>query len=607
MKRSVLCLSGGLLACLSSASSFAAEQAPPVVVSATRTAQIADEALAPVIVITRAEIERSQAADVADLLRFHAGLDIARNGGPGQPASLFLRGTESNHTLVLIDGVRMNPGTIGGAAINNLNPALIERIEIVKGPRSALYGSDAIGGVINITTRRAPKGTSLQVAAGAGSFGTHELDAGAAHRSGDSRIGIDVALRDTDGYAARTDSDIESAHDNASVNAYAGARIGAVDAEISHFQAAGNTEYLDFFLAPLDQDFENAVTALNLRAEPRTGWASHLQLSRAVDEIDQNQVDQVDASLGNDYAHTERLTLDWQNDVQLGAAQLLTAGLLLSQEDVSALSFASLFDESTDVNALYLQDAVERGAHRWLLAARYTDHEAFGGNTTWDLEYGYRLSDATRVTAGAGTAFRAPDGTDRFGFGGNPDLDPEESRNLGLGMRHQLSPRQSISVGAFQNEIEDLIEFDFNSSRMINVGEASIRGIEMGYTYASDRWRARVEAIAQDPENEVTGDTLPRRARQSLTSSVVREFGRYQLGADLLLTSERKDSDFSDVTMGGYGVMNLTAAVFLHPDWTLRGRVENLFDKEYTLADGYNTTERSFFLQLAWQAAGAGE
>ncbi|MCC6302951.1 MAG: TonB-dependent receptor [Gammaproteobacteria bacterium] len=594
MKRSLFCLGGGLFACLSSSVIAAAEQAPPVIVSATRTAQIADEALAPVIVITREEIERSQATDVADLLRFHAGMDIGRNGGPGQPTSLFLRGTDSNHTLVLIDGVRMNPGTIGGAAINNLNPALIERIEVVKGPRSTLYGSDAIGGVINIITRGAPQGARLEATVGTGSFGTRELGGAATYRDGDRRIGLEIAGQDTDGYAPRSDSDLESGYDNTSVKAFAGARLGAVDAELSHFQAGGKVEYLDFFLTPIDQDYENAVTALDLRAEPAAGWASHLQLSRAIDEIDQNQ--------SADYAHTERLTLDWQNDVQLGEAQLLTAGLQLSREDVAALSFGTLFDESTDVNALYLQDAIEHGAHRWLLAARHTDHETFGGNTTWDLEYGYQLSDATRLTAAAGTAFRAPDGTDRFGFGGNPDLDPEEARNLELGLHHTLTPRQIVTLSAFQNDIDDLIEFDFGTSQMINVGEARIRGVEAGYRFTGEHWRARVEAIAQDPENTLTGDPLPRRARHSLTSSASYDIGRYRLGADLLLTGERKDSDFTDTVMGGYGLMNLTAAVRLGAQWTLRGRVENLFDKEYVIADGYNTAERSYLLQLSWRS-----
>jgi vitamin B12 transporter len=595
MKKSLFRL-GGLCACLSSHSILAAEQAPPVIVSATRTAQIADESLAPVIVITREEIERSQAGDVADLLRFHAGLDIGRNGGPGQPASLFIRGTESNHALVLIDGVRMNPGTVGGAAINNLNPASIERIEIVKGPRSVLYGSDAIGGVINIITRRAAGGTQFAAAAGGGSFDTRELSGSVAHRDGDLRLGLEVSALDTDGYATQSASDIKSAHDNTSINAYAGTRLGAVDAEISRFQTSGNTEYLDFFLTPIDQDFENAVTALNLRAEPVAGWNSHLQLSQAIDEIDQNQSD--------DYAHTDRKTADWQNDFQLNEQQLLTAGIMLSREDTAALSFGTLFDESTGVNAVYAQDAIESGAHRWLVAARHTDHETFGTNTTWDLEYGYRLSDATRVTAAAGTAFRAPDSTDRFGFGGNPGLDPEKSRNLELGLHHQLSARQAITLSAFQNHIEDLIEFDTVSSQMINVSEARIRGIEAGYAYSGEFWNAKVEAIAQDPHSETTDDILPRRARRSLTSSVSRDIGRYQLGADLLLTGERKDSDFSDVTMGGYGLVNLTAAAHLTADWTLRGRVENLFDKEYEIADGYNTSERSYFLQIAWQPAG---
>lgn len=595
MKIPLFCLSGGLFACLSSTVINAAEQAPPVIVSATRTAQIADEALAPVIVITRDEIERTQAKDVADLLRFHAGLDIGRNGGPGQPTSLFLRGTDSNHTLVLIDGVRMNPGTIGGAAINNLNPALIERIEIVKGPRSALYGSDAIGGVINIITRDAPEGGRLEATVGAGSFGTRELAGAASYRDSDRRLGVDAARLDSDGYAPRTDSDIESGYDNTNVKVFAGTRVGAVDAELSHFQSAGKVEYLDFFLTPIDQNYKNAVTALNLRAEPVSGWASHLQLGRAIDEIDQNQSD--------DYAHTERTTLDWQNDIQLGAAQLLTAGILLSQEDVRALSFGSLFDETTDVNAVYMQDAIEAGRHRWLFAVRHTDHETFGGNTTWDMEYGFSLSDATRLTAAAGTAFRAPDGTDRFGFGGNPDLDPEEARNLELGLHHALTPRQTMTLSAFQNDIEDLIEFDFGTSQTINVGEARIRGVEAGYHYTGEYWRARVEAIAQDPENSITGDPLPRRARHSLTSSMSRDFGPYQLGADLLLTGERKDSDFTDTVMGGYGLVNLTAAARLGTEWTLRGRVENLFDKDYVIADGYNTAERAYFLQLAWQAA----
>lgn len=588
------CLAAGVLtAAISDITPVVAQEGleTPVLVTATRTAQLADQVLAPVILISREDIERSQAVDVADLLRFHAGLDIGRNGGPGQATSLFLRGTNSDHTLVMIDGVRINPGTIGGAALHNLDPALIERIEIVKGPRSSLYGSEAIGGVINIITRRATEGTEGHAAIGAGSFGTRKLGAGLRHGRDGARFGIEVSRQETDGYAPRTDSDIKRGHDNTSVNAHIGKRLTHVDIELSHYEARGNTEYLDFLLEPVDQDFRNSATALAFEFQPTGLWASQLKLSQSRDEIDQNQ--------SADFAHTDRRMVDWQNDLQLGDTRLVTAGLWFMREEVEAVSFGAGFDEKTDTRAVYLQDSVEIGAHSVLVAARYTDHDAFGGHTTWDAGYGYRLSATTRLTASAGTAFRAPDSSDRFGFGGDPDLEPEESLNFEIGLRHRLSPAQRLSLSLFHNDIDDLITF--TDSQMSNIGKARIRGIEAGYGFAAGGWRAALEAIIQDPENRDSGNQLPRRAKRSLTASLGYDAGSWQLGADLLATSRRKDSDFSDTELAGYGLVNLTAAMRLAPAWTLRARVENLFDQDYTLAEGFNTAERSYFLQLAWR------
>lgn len=585
-------LAGSLL----SVSVVTAQEADPILVTATRTAQIADEALAPVIVITREEIERTQAVDLPELLRLHAGLDIGRNGGPGQAASLFIRGTESNHTLVMIDGVRINPGTIGGAAIHNINPGMIERVEIVKGPRSALYGSEAVGGVINIITRTGADGTRSHAGATAGSFSTSEITAGTRHHREGRRWGIEVASLDTDGFPTTTGSGLDRGHENDSVNAYAGARLRGLDLEASHFRTTGTTEYIDFLLNPRDQDFENSVSAVTLRADPLANWTTRVRLSRARDELEQNQ--------GPDFARTERDALDWQNDIQIGMAQLLTAGLWLAREETATLSFGTGFDEDVDINAFYLQDDIDLGAHRLLLAARYSDHDAFGGHTTWDLEYGYRVSADTRVSAALGTAFRAPDSTDRFGFGGDPDLDPEESRNVELGLRHRLAAHQDLAVNVFDNRIENLIEFDFGTSQMVNIGRARIRGVEATYELGTARWDARVAAIIQDPENEITGNQLPRRAKRGLTASLNFTPGRYELGGDLVVAGRRRDSDFSNVRMGGYGVVNLTAGVRLAPGWRLRGRVENLFDKAYELADGFNTAERSYFAEIAYTHGG---
>jgi len=581
-------IAAGLL--LISSTVVAAE--PPIIVTATRTAQIADESLAPVIVIDRAQIEQSQAMDIGDLLREHAGFDIGRNGGPGQPASLFMRGTDSNHVLVMVDGVKINPGTIGGAALQNIDPELIERIEIVKGPRSALYGSEAVGGVINIITRRAATGLDGNAYVGAGRYDTRKTGAGLHKGGGDYRAGIDVGYTRTDAFPTRTTSDIASGYDNRSLNVYLAKHLDKVDVELSHWQAGGTSNYLDYFLAPLSQDFANRVTALKLDTAPLDNWTTTLRISRAVDNIDQNQ--------SSDYAHTRRDSVDWQNDVQLTTAQLLTAGLYASRDHAASSVFGSGFDENTKVKAIYVQDDVSLGRHRILAAARHTDHDAFGSHTTWDGEYGYHITAHTRISAAVGTAFRAPDATDRFGYGGDPNLLAETSRNIELGLHHQINSQQSLALSAFDNRIKNLIVYDLASSKLMNIGRARIRGIEASYDIQSRPWGAHIEAIAQAPKDEMSGEPLARRAKHTVTAFLFYDVGPYRLGADWLATGKRKDSPFSDVYNAGYGLLNLTALMHINQRWTLQGRLENVTAQHYTLADGYNTAGRSLYVELRY-------
>ncbi len=570
-----------------------------ILVTATRTAQIADAALAPVIVITREDIERSAASDVADLLRFHAGMDLGRNGGPGQATSVFLRGTESNHTLVMVDGMKINPGTVGGAAWQHLDPNIIERIEIVKGPRSTLYGSEAIGGVVNIITRRAQSGGQGHVALGAGRYDTYTTRTGVHHGGEIVRAGLDASAYTTNGFPTRVESDLANAHDKFTLNAYLGSQAGPLDWELTHWQASGNTEYLSFFLSPLDLDFTNSATALALKAAPSESWATTLRLGHVVDEMTQNQ--------SSDFSETRRNQIDWQHDFQLDAQQLFSAGLWYSQEDTQASVFGTGFDEDTEVVAVYAQDDISVGDHRVLLAARYTDHDSFGGHTSWDVEYGYRWSERTRFTAAVATAFRAPDATDRFGFGGNPDLDPETSRNIEVGVRHALSTRQSVAVQMFENRIEDLIEFfdpdDFLGplpGAMENIEEARIRGIELSYAWAAAPLAVRVAGSVQDPANITRDEPLARRAERSLSANLSYEFGAMTLGADFLAQSERKDSPFSTTHNGGYGLVNLTAQWRLQRDWRVNAKLENALDKDYALAQGFTTTDRALFVEVRY-------
>jgi len=580
-----------------------AVQLDKIVVSATRTEQSLGDTIAPTIVISRKDIERSQAIDAADLLRFHAGIDIGRNGGPGQVTSIFIRGAESNHTLVLVDGVRINPGTIGGAAIQNIHPDLIERIEIIKGPRSVLYGSNAIGGVINIITRRGQgSGTQASARFSAGSNNTTQGSVGIHHSEKILRLGLDVNLLSSEGFPTRQESDIDRGHDNRSVSAYTGINTNAIDIELSHWSSRGNTEYLDFFLAPLDQDQTNSVTTLKLGFTGNDFFDSTLKLSKIKDDIDQNQ--------SNDFVETNNNQLDWQNNITLSDNQLLTVGLVLSRENNEALSFGTAFDEDTDTDDIYIQDQITLGNHQLILGARHTDHSNFGGELTWSAEYGVQISPKTRLNASAGTAFRAPDATDRFGFGGNPDLNPERARNIEIGLKHQLAPRQAFHITAFRNKITDLINFFDPDGFLgpingvnVNVDEATIEGLELGYQGVYGLWDYNIAAIIQDPRNNDTGRVLARRAKRSLTTQINYNIGKLQLGGDLLLTSRRNDSDFSTDENAGYLLVNTAATYQLTTEHAISFKVENLFDKEYELANNFNTPGRSLYVEFRYSPA----
>ncbi len=573
----------------------------PVIVTATRTAQTIDETLASVVVIDRATIEQSQALDIADLLRLHAGLDVARNGGPGQTTSVFIRGAESNHTLIMINGVKINSGTIGAAAVQNISPDLIERIEIVKGPRSTLYGSEAIGGVINIITRRAVSGTAFNASLGAGNQGARKIKGGIHHAGTILRGGVEVQRNTSDGFPALRGSTLDRGYENNSVNAYLGAKLSGVDIEASHWQTQGTSEYQDeFTFDALDQDFTNRASALTLKANPNAAWATQVKLSQIADTIDQNQINPFSGA--NDFAHTKRNVFDWQNDIQISNEQLLTAGITLSRENTEALSYGTAFNESTAVNSLYVQDDLTLGAHQLLVAVRSTDHETAGLHTTWNLGYGYQAAPDTRLIANAGTAFRSPDASDRFGFGGNPNLKPETSRTLELGMRHNIRANHSVAITAFHNHIQDLINYNFSTfpGANENIESAAIRGIETSYHLALAQWRFQLEGVLQSAKNRSTGIQLARRASRSLTASAVYDLGQHQIGLDLLASGPRKDSDFSSDINNGYSLLNLTAQTRLGQHWTVRGKIENLLNKEYTLATGYNTQGRLVLVSVEY-------
>ena len=584
------------------------------VITATRTPVALDAVDAPVIVITRQDIERSMATDISEILQTHAGLEIARNGGPGQTTSLFTRGTDSNHTVVLVDGVRINPGTIGGAALQNISPESLERIEIVKGPRSALYGTDAIGGVVQLFTRGAAKKDGMSGGVTVGSLNTQQLFGDAALSLSDSlRIGIGGGYSESDGMPVFVDDDSDRGWRNVT---------GRVNAEFDASEsltfrargilASGRTEYSSqTFSDPpyedVSQEFENSVYSLETDYHLANGLGIRGTVSRMRDVIDQQQPNFANTPEDPfDFAHTTRDSFDLQADLPELSGHALSLGIQRSAENADALSFGTAFDRDTHVTQSFIQDQFTIARIGSRLALGQVHHQTFGDETTWNAEFGMSLGDSTRVVLSGGKAFRAPDATDRFGFGGNPDLQPEISEQYELSVRQQLGVHHQLTLAAFDNKIDDLINYvvtdftTFEGSNQ-NIDRARIQGVELGYRFAAEGWQARAELTLQDPRDETTDERLLRRSRESLMLAVNRDVGNLDLGLDIAAYGNRKDFGFPEnVTLDSYALVNATVRYRVTSAFTVQGRLENAFDEDYTQAQGYRTEGRAYTIGVRY-------
>lgn len=585
----------------------------PVLVTASRTPQQQSRIGAATIVIDRAQILAAQVGDISDLLRFHAGIDIGRTGGPGQLTSAFIRGGESNHTLVLIDGVRVNPATSGGAALQNLAPDMIERIEIVKGPRSTLYGSDALAGVINIITRSAVK-QQIEASIRGGSYGTVDGSASYANRIGAYGFSVQTEQQRSDGISACEGGGSDSGFRNNSVNVKASADAGVAVFEARAYNTQGKVETYDscspaFGLNATAQEFRNQVLALSASGQVLENWESSLTLSRGEDRIRQYG--------SPDTVRTIRPMLDWQNTIAVLPGLRALFGGQVTQERIDALSFGSTIHQTVDLYNGFLQAQYDDAHHHLQLAGSLLNHDAFGSRFTWNAEYGYDLYRRelykTSLIAAAGSGFRAPDATDRFGFGGNPDLDPERSVNLEVGIRQRWGAHQTWDLRAFRTRYRDLISVQFDPSNdpdvdfgfsAVNVDRAKNSGLEATYRYVDSDWSGTLTGIIQNPKDRSDDTSLLRRARRSITAQLRRNFGIFHASTDLLGTSDR--ADVSPVTGGpakdsGYVLWNLGGGVKLPRGFSLAARLENVLDRDYQTAAGYNQLGRAVYGTLRWE------
>lgn len=610
-----LCASWVCHPCLSAV--VANDSLDDVVVTATRNPQPVTEALEPVVLIDRATLENSLANDVGDVLRYHAGLDIGRSGGPGQPLSLFIRGANSDQSIVMIDGIRINAGTIGLAPLENIAPELFERIEVIKGPRSAIYGTDAIGGVVNLITRHGGA-SGGDVMLGYGRYATGQAAADGNYTDGDTSLRAAFSGQRSDGFPAFAGDSLDDGYKNLSGTAAASTKIGGVEVGALYWLSTGKTHYAnpnynDDFTAfasftPLDERFINSALGAYARGDITENWHARVTASRNVDDLRQNQLDIYSVVPAGDFEYTARDTLDLQNDIAVaagGVTQLITFGAIVASEHTATLSYGTPYSLGTHTQTYYVQDQLSAGAHRLLVAGGYYHHPAFGDHETWNAEYGFALTPRTLLIASFGTAFRAPSATDRFGYGGTPDLKPESSRNVEVGVKWRPSTTQFVTLAAFQNSINDLIVFVSDPLNVIyggenqNIDRARIRGVELSWEMTRDLWSVRAEASVQDPRNlsvQAADSQLLRRTKHSVTVAASRHVGAGEFGIDVLQAGAREDLDVvsgARARDGGYVLAALRAKWSLSSAWSVSARLDNALDRHYQLANGYNTQRRS--------------
>lgn len=585
----------------------------PVTVTATRYERPLATTPMSVTVLEPDDLAPYAALPLEDILSTLGGVTVARSGGPGQQTSIFLRGTDSDSVLVLVDGVKINGATFGGANLQNLRGANLARVEIVRGPRSTLYGSEAIGGVISITTRRASATTGsadivdrVSLSGEGGSDDTAQIGIAAARDHGEHHLAASINDFRTDGDPIIDSSAVQGEHRNTSGTLNGSSLFGNTRIGIDATTARGTTQYLDAFaLTALRQDFENTTASLWSETAFSDDATLRARLGHAGDQIDQQ--DSVD------FAHTSRLiaNIDWQQHL---GDHMLIAGVAGEEERADALIYGTPTEETTRNKALFLRDEWTHGPHSIALGGRTTDYDNFGKKNTGEASYGLQYAERGYTWLAWGRGFRAPDAIERFGYGGNPDLQPESSESAEIGIRQRIGQHE-LTVTGFRQDIDQLIvcmalpppSWD---CQLQNIDQARITGTELGWSWRQDGTRVEALATLLDAENADTGERLSRRPDQQLSATARQRLDaigleQLEVRAAVLAMDSRDNSGYDDVQLPGFAVFDIGAAWTVKPGLILDLRVDNVGDREYALASGsagdYRMPDRAFFLGFTWQ------
>ncbi|MYM26578.1 TonB-dependent receptor [Duganella sp. FT135W] len=590
-----------------------AEPADTVVVTATRTPQPLANVISDTITISAEQISESGAGSIVDLLQRQRGIEIARNGGAGTSSSVFIRGANSNQNIVLVDGVRIGSSTTGAANWSAIPLTAIDHIEIVYGPLSSLYGADAIGGVIQIFTKKGKGAPSVSAFAGYGSDKTREADATLSGATGGEHsfsYAISAGKEKSDGFSATRPG---SSSYNADRDGYDRENVsGQFGLQIAPGYEAGAL----FLHSKLESQYDNGSSSYDVRSKAALDTAAvygKAKFAPNVDTLvqysesrDKGQNWGSAAASGYSRIDTKQTDITVQNDVRVGEDMLQV--LFDHRKEEVSTNGANALNRDRTTNSWAVSYNARRGANL-LNAAVRRDNSVYGSKNTGSLGYGYDITSQLRATASYGTSFRAPTYNELYYPSyGNPANKPEQGKNAEIGLRWDDGVN-ALSASYFRNKLTDLLvnttpcpygvaNYAFGCA--YNVSKAQLEGV----TIAGATKLAGVNLAAnldlQDPKDETTGKRLQRRSKKHGNVTADYNIGKLKTGVELEFSGDRFDDAANKNRLGGYGLVNLYATYTITSDWSALVRWNNIGDKQYDLARNYATPGSKVFAGLRY-------
>lgn len=595
---------------------------PDVLISASRQVESRTATSAANTVFTRVDIDRLQPGSVTDLLSSVPGVQVAPTGGRGSLPGIFIRGTKTAQTLVLVDGVRIANATSGDSGLQFLNVDQIERVEVLRGSRSAVYGSDAIGGVIQVFTRRgASDGLHPRLRLAAGSRQTFQRSLGVSGADGTTRFNLGASLDETAGIDSTGPSfssdDDHDAYRNKSLNFSLSQSLGErVEAGMNLLHSRGRSEYDNPFGGFDPVTFESvgqqpytdfSVTSLGsyLDAQLTDAWHARLDVAHSENRDDKRDKLSAERFVFNTY----RDQMTWQNDLALNDRHSLLAGADWYQDRVHA---STDFEKDSRWNrAVFLQHRYQGPLFSTEVGVRQDHNQQFGSQTTWSGSLTVALNERNDVLLSYSEGFRAPTFNDLYypQFS-NPDLDPEHSKTYEVQWRSQLSTETRLEASLYRTDLRDAIVFGQDAIPR-NVASARIDGVELALAQQWGAWTSQLGLALIDPRDRDSGHTLARRARRTLSLDLDRRMGHFGVGASVQAVSSSYDDEANRNRLGGYALLGLRGSWAATEALTVEAKLDNLFDRNYGRAlysyqgtyHPYQEEGRTLLFSVTWTPA----